>query len=69
MRKRLVERQKLERIDEQFVKELREISAHNHPVSGFAPSTRRLTKAIRRHSLWPKLKQDIMATPLDDDTR
>ena len=69
MRARMREREKIERVDELFAKELRHISANNAPVSGYAPSTRRLTKAIRRHSLWEKIKQDIVSTPLDDDTK
>jgi len=69
MRSRLKDRYIVEKVDEKFVQELREIAGRNHAVSGFPPSTRRLTKAIRRHSLWAKLKEDISITPLEDDTK
>lgn len=60
---------KIENIDKIFLEELKKISALNHPVSGYPPSVRRLTKAIRKHSLWEKIKKDISITPLDDDRR
>ena len=69
MRSKLKDRYIVEKVDEKFIQELREIAGKNHAISGFAPSNRRLTKAIRRHSMWPQLKADIMSTPLEDDTK
>lgn len=63
------DRHRLERVDEVFAKELKAIGARNAPVSGYMPGTRRITKAIRRHSLWEKIKEDIILTPLEDDTK
>jgi hypothetical protein len=63
------EKDRKERIDEMFKKELDRISLENTPISGFKPSIRRVTKAIRKHSLWPRIKEDIRTTPLEDDRR
>lgn len=57
----------IEKIDQQFKKELEEIALDNTKISKYKPSIRRLTIAIRRHSLWPTMKQDIKITPLEDD--
>jgi len=62
-----MEKNKLEKIDIGLLKELQEISVKNTQISGYQPSIRRLTKAIRKHSLWNKIKQDIVSTPLEDD--
>jgi len=62
-------RTRIEKVDEVFVKELREIGLRNAHVSGYPPSIRRLTKAIRKHSSWDRIKQDIMNTRLEDDRK
>ena len=60
---------KIEIVDKTFQRELDNISLANTMVSGYKPSIRRLTKAIRKHSLWEKIKSDIASTPLEDDRR
>lgn len=60
-------RDKLERIDNEFHRELDEISIKNCQLSGYKPSIRRLTKAIRRHSQWEIIKRDMINLPLKDD--
>jgi hypothetical protein len=61
------EKQKMEKIDRDFGIELNEISIKNTSLSGYKPSIRRLTKAIRRHSQWQKIKEDMINTKLEDD--
>ena len=59
------------RVDLDFEKELREMKL-NRIKSGVDKqmrSDRRLTKAIRRHRLFPKIKNDIIVSPLKDDKR
>lgn len=60
------------RCDIDFEKELREIIKQRISLgleqNPYKPtSTRRITLAIKRHSLWQQIKQDIIKANLTDD--
>jgi len=58
-----------ERIDPTFKRELDELKAFKLMTEGKTYSVRRLTKAIRRHSQWQKIKEDIKFFKLEDDRK
>lgn len=58
---------KISKLDPIFIKELNEIALKNTQVSGYKPSLRRVSKALRKHSFWNEYKQEIINHPLPDD--
>ena len=63
------------RVDEEFAKELKKIWKERVVagkedkrilVKGKAVSLSRITKAIKRHPYWNKIKQDIINAELED---
>ena len=63
-------RNKILRVDEEFAKELEDLkinrikSGKDHKLK----SDRRLTAAIRRHRLWPTIRDDILLSELKEDS-
>ena len=59
------------RVDNSFMKELKEIKLERirRGVDKEFKSDRRLTKAIVRSSLWRELKEVLINSPIENDTK
>ena len=57
----------LERVDPVFKKEMVEIALERHKRHGQNISVRRLTKAIRNLSYFPRIKDDLIVAEIKDD--
>ena len=57
----------LERVDPLFKKEMTEIALERQKRHGQNVSLRRLTKAIRNLSYFPRIKDDLIVAEIKDD--